>query len=196
MNERIPGRENLWERENANDIKKIEKIKQNIALAENERSKETFSVNVFGSGLVILFIGVFMLIFQVGTYTVAWRMFFLGIILFLLSMVFTNKKVSNPNKYISDERAVIERIRACQAEHKSQLDEAIASIRRTISDHEAEIVEVQGKIADCRRYLDLGKDKISEYWFSKKCEAFGVNKPFDSQIQEYREAILNIFEES
>ena len=52
------------------------------------------------------------------------------------------------------------------------------------------------KIAHCRRYLELGKDKISELWFSKECEAFGVSKAFDNNIQELRKAALGITEKA
>lgn len=78
---------------------------------------------------------------------------------------------------------------------KRKCDGEIAAIRSKISGVENEIAALNEKIACCKNYLELGKDKIYELWFSKECEAFGESKPFDSHIQELRDAAFETSEE-
>lgn len=79
---------------------------------------------------------------------------------------------------------------------KRKCDGEIAAIRSKISGVENEIAALNEKIACCKNYLELGKDKIYEFWFSKECEAFGESKPFDSHIQELRNAAFETSEEA
>lgn len=78
---------------------------------------------------------------------------------------------------------------------KKYCDNEIAAIRSKIRGAENEIAALNEKIARCKSYLELGKDKIYELWFSRKCEALGESKPFDSHVQELRNAAFETNEE-
>ena len=66
---------------------------------------------------------------------------------------------------------------------------------RTREEYVNEVAVLNEKIACCRNYLELGKDKIQEFWFSKECEQFGESRPFDSHIQELRNAAFETYKE-
>lgn len=71
--------------------------------------------------------------------------------------------------------------------HKKEFETDVEKMRREITDLEGRISGLEGKIADCRRYIDVGEDKIAEFLFAKECNALGVSKSFDSHIQAMRE---------
>lgn len=71
--------------------------------------------------------------------------------------------------------------------HKKEFETDVEKMRQEITDLEGRISGLEGKTADCRRYIDLGEDKIAELLFAKECNAFGVSKSFDSHIQTMRE---------
>lgn len=75
-------------------------------------------------------------------------------------------------------------------EHKKTFEKDISTLNKTIERCQQEIAAVQGRIEDCREYLALGKDKISEFCFSGECAAFGVEKSFDTNIKTLRDKAL------
>ena len=182
--------ENAWRNQEQYDNNQIRKEEQ-IIIDSEKNLRDGKKADAF---LRILFVVAVIALFTSHSILSILLALLLCVIGFCVVIV-TAGTVSPDSNNLSRARGHIENIKACQARNKSQLDKDVTSLRRTISDYEAEIVKVQGEIAVCRRYLDLGTDKISEYWFSKECEAFGVKKPFDTQVQEYRKAVFNISEE-
>lgn len=202
LNDQSKERENEWRRQNDFDLERIRKEEKNLTYAEKQCSRKAKGLTIggilFTIGFIVLWLGTFnneMDIFLV---------FEIGFIMGLTGFVFLIMNVESRNtpsfktidKFKSSARTNIQAVKKAQTVHKTQFDQDIASLRKAISDCERDIAILQGKIENCRRYLNLGKEKISELWFSKECEAFGVSKPFDSQIQEYRKAALDIAEKA
>ena len=187
LNARIEERENEWKRQNDSDLKRI-RIKENdISDAESQRSRK--KEKLIKGGIT----------FAIGVSLLFTEFLLFGLIIGFIGFLFlvdSGPSFETINNRESSARTNIQAAKKAQTEHKTQLDQDIAYLRKTISDRENDIAILQGKIENCRRYLDLGKDKISELWFSKECEAFGVSKSFDSQIQEYRNAALDIAEKA
>ena len=81
-----------------------------------------------------------------------------------------------------------------QKQSKRRNEERITSLQQQKQEHEAEIADLQRKIAACQAYLDLGKEKIEEFWFSEQCRAIGVEQACDSRTREYRNAAFGVQE--
>lgn len=115
---------------------------------------------------------------------------------YVLCKVGSKKSEGPPIEEIGIKIAVaktdIQNAKKALEDDKKNCDREIAAIRSKISGVENEIAALNEKIARCKSYLKLGKDKIYELWFSKACEAFGESKPFDSHIQELRNAAFEI----
>lgn len=194
LNARIKERENEWKHQNDSDLERIRKEEKNLSDAESQRSGKTKGLTIggimFAVGVIVLF---------TGGWGILWGLI-IGFIGFLVLIINSESRDTPSFQTIdnreSSARTNIQAAKKAQTEHKTQFDQDIASLRKTISDRENDIAILQGKNENCRRYLDLGKEKISELWFSKECEAFGVSKSFDSQIQEYRKAALDIAEKA
>ena len=196
LNFRIKTTEDAWRRQDEADRSRISWGEKNLSDSESQRSGKTAGL-IFGG--IALAIGVIVLF--TGGWGILWGLL-IGIVGISALCVNTESIDSDSLSFkvldnrASDARTTISAARKAQEDHKKECDRDIASIRKTISDTETEISVLNEKIAHCRRYLELGKDKISELWFSKECEAFGVSKAFDNNIQELRKAALGITEKA
>lgn len=190
LNARITERENKWKSRNQEENDIIQKEKQNITTAENERSRKTIGLT---GGCILLGVGVLTLL--TGGWAILW-----GVILGISGLaVLTSNGCATYQQLdnrVANARLAIQSAKSSQSNYKKKFDMDVASLKIKISEQEANIVNLQEKISNCRKYLDLGKDKISEYWFSKECEAFGVSKTFDNYIQEYRKFAFDIAEKT
>lgn len=193
---RIKEREKTWRQQDDADRSRISSGEKELSDSESQRSGKTagltFGGIAFAVGVIVLF---------TGGWGILWGLL-IGYVGFIALCASTGGSgSSNPSfeqldKRESNARTTISAAKKAQEDHKKECDRDIASIKKTISDTENEISALNEKIAHCRRYLELGKDKISELWFSKECEAFGVSKAFDSHIQELRKAALGITEKA
>lgn len=194
LTDRIKERENTWRKQDESDSSLCLSGEAELSDSERRRSGKIVGLTFGGIALAV---GVFVL------FTGGWGILWGLLIGFVGAIVLCCGGSSRPNSTFAqlDEREAKAREKISSAEssrkyHKKACDSDIASFRRNISDTENEIASLNEKIAHCRRYLELGKDKISELWFSKKCEAFGVSKSFDSHIQDLRKAALGITEKA
>lgn len=85
----------------------------------------------------------------------------------------------------------IKQIRLVKEKRKVDLETNLEGMKQKIATIQNEIDVLNNNIENCNKYLKCGKEKISEYWFSKACELFGVKKSFDKVIMEYRNIIYN-----
>lgn len=194
---KIKERENAWRQQDETDRSQISSGEKNLSDVESKRSKKTAGLTFGGIALAV---GIIILL--TGEWGILWG-FLIGGVGFLVLCSNTgsrnnwhNPTFENLDSQASNARTAISTAKKAQDNHKKECDRDIASIKKSISDAEMEISMLNENIAHCRKYLELGKDKISERWFSKECEAFGVNKPFDNNIEEMRKAALGISEKS
>lgn len=180
LNAQIKEKEDMWKSLNELNHKTLAEEEKKISEAGK---RESTSMLI---GVVMIMVGIFACSSGSGLGIV------LGVIVGGIGFLAAIPEPKGPGTTASNIEANIQRIKKSQAEHKTRFDQDTASLRKTISDRENDIAVLQGKIENCRRYLSLGKNKISELWLSKECEAFGVNKAFDTQIQEYRKAALEL----
>ena len=55
------------------------------------------------------------------------------------------------------------------------------------------ISDIHQSIDICKRYVALGQEALTAYWYAIKCSEFGVKQPFDdSRVPEYRQKALEI----
>ena len=98
-------------------------------------------------------------------------------------------------KYKQKELTLIKEIDSKKSQLRNEdqhYDDEIALDRKKICECENKISTLDDLIVNCKKYLELGQDKISELWFSQECKKIGVIKPFDSQIKEKRDRALGI----
>lgn len=98
--------------------------------------------------------------------------------------------VKNAKSAVEDARAEMLNGYENRDEHKKGFETDVEKMRRAITDFEGQLSEHEGKVADCRRYIDLGEDKIAEFLFSKECSTLGVNKTSDGHVQNMRELAI------
>lgn len=190
LTSRIKERENTWRKQDEADRSRISSGEKELSDSERWRSRKKKGLNLGGIALAV---GVLLLF--TGGWGVEWGIIIGNFGLIILGFS-RNPSLGQLNNKVLYARETIYTAKKAQKDHKKECDRDIASIKKTISDTENEIAVLTEKIAHCRRYLELGKDKISELWFSKECEAFGVSKSFDTHIQELRKAALGITEKS
>lgn len=187
INVQIEERENEWKRQDEFEHGRIKNAKKDLSDSKNEYSEK---VILIGIGGILLLAGV--LVLCIGGWGILWGLL-IGFAGFgLLSVGFSDPSFDTISDREGRARTTIREAKKARVEDKTQLDQDVESFRQSIVDAESDIAILNEKIFSCRRYLELGKDKISELLFSQKCEAFGVSKSFDSQIQEYRNVALNI----
>lgn len=196
LNSRIIQEENEWKQENDSYQNNIKSCENQISKAENMRFMKIIGITI---GVVILLVGIIILF--TGGWGILWG-FLIGLIgVCVINYSYDSGGRNSKRKYFSqlnwDEeyaRESIHNLKIRQNNNKDQFVEKIESLKQSISEAESDITALNEKIANCRKYLELGKDKISEFWFSEKCKEFGVSKSFDSQIQELRRVALGMTE--
>lgn len=177
-----------WKYQDEHEYGIIRNAEKSISYSKNARSKNAAFLT---AGSIILFMGVVLIVTGGGRLGS-----FLGLIIGFIGFIVAG---SGPHESYDELKTMDDRSRRVIGEadkariaHKKQRDRNIKLLKESIKEAENNIAVLNEKIAACRRYLELGEDKISELLFSQKCEAFGVSKSFDSQIQEYRNAALSI----
>ncbi len=196
LTERIKEREYTWRSQDENDRFRISEGEKHLSDLESQRSQKkvglTLSSIAIAFGLLVLFL---------GGWGILWGLFisfvgFNAVMKYSEGYIGIGKSIFDQlDEQVLNVKTTISSAKTAQEYHKNECDKDIASIRKSISDTENKITALNEKIAYCKSYLELGKDKISELWFSKECEAFGVNKSFDSHIQDLRKAALGITED-
>lgn len=193
--ERIENRKKGWENIDTTIRSRIRNNENSIYANEYMRSEKKKGWILLCFGVIAIFTG-FILIFS--------RLGKAGALLGLASAIagcilgyVSDKKRKGPSLEEFGTKITVAKTNIQNAEKeleddKKNCDREIAAIRSKISGVENEIAALNEKIARCKSYLELGKDKIYELWFSKECEAFGESKPFDSHIQELRDAAFEI----
>lgn len=196
LTERIKEREYTWRSQDENDRFRISEGEKHLSDLESQRSQKkvglTLSSIAIVFGLLVLFL---------GGWGILWGLFisfvgFSAVMKYSEGYIGIGKSIFDQlDEQVLNVKTTISSAKTAQEYHKNECDKDIASIRKSISDTENKIIALNEKIAYCKSYLELGKDKISELWFSKECEAIGVSKSFDSHIQDLRKAALGITEE-
>lgn len=110
---------------------------------------------------------------------------FIGFVL-LISINSTHKICQN----IEDAQNQIADAEEHKALFSEQCDADIETYNSIIKSHENEILTIRHKIADCKEYNKLGKDKIATFWFAERCSKFGVEQSVDQKVLELRKAIF------
>ena len=105
------------------------------------------------------------------------------------------RSFENLHRSISDYQERIAKTKKEYEAEKKRWDSERAANNGKICNIENEVAVLNEKIACCRNYLELEEDKIYEFWFSKECERFGKNRPFDRSIQELRNAAFEACKE-
>lgn len=130
---------------------------------------------------------------------IEWGVYLSGTIVLCLGFCVPKKhqerSFENLHRSISHKKEEILKTKKEYEVEKNGNDRECAENNRKIYNTENEIAVLNEKIACCKSYLELGKDKIQEFWFSKECEQFGESRPFDSHIQELRNAAFEACKE-
>ena len=191
----IKKREDELNRQLSSERDAIRREEENINQVKKARFDKKKGLAIGGIELIV---GVMLLFFGGWSILLGLIIGFIGFIVLISNEgeTKTSSSFQTLDKRESSSRANIQKAKNAQFEYKKRFESDIAYLRKEISKQENEIAVLQNKIEDCRRYLDLGEDKISELWFSKECKAFGVIKTYDRQIQEYREVALEITEKN
>lgn len=189
VTEAIKNREAMCKSQVISDNDYISKFENDLSKAQEDREGKTRSTTIGG---ILITVGVILLL--TGGWNILW-----GIIIGFVGFGFcfpdkskyggTFEQIDNRIENIQTQIAKAKRDKD---EHKNQFDTDIAQKHQKIADLQEQISGVQGKIADCRKYLDLGKDKIATLWFAEECEAFDVVQKVDSCVSEYRNAAFGV----
>lgn len=196
LQSRIEGIENAWRQEDETYRSEINSCENTLSETESKRSRKTAGLTFGGIALTI---GVIVLL--TGGRGILWGLLIGGVGFLFLNLNSGNNGSGEPtfkelDNRDSKMREAISTAKKAQDDKKKERDRNIASVQKSISDVKAEISVLNKNIVNCRKYLELGKDKISERWFSKRCDAFGVKKSFDNNIEVMRKAALGIVEKA
>lgn len=161
-------------------------------LASNKANLETWKARAL-IGSIIIAIGVIVLFF--GGWSILYGII-IGIVgISTCSSASNNGTKKEIEKRISDSEKELSRAKEIKTQNHADYNRGMARIEAQIFHYEQAITDVQGEIENCNRYLNLGKDRISTLWFSKRCEEFGVQQPFEDSIGKYRKAAFGAQEE-
>lgn len=199
LEESIKKSEENWKYKDNLHRSEIKNNENSIYANEHMRSEKKKGWILISLGVIAGFIFIILFFSSIGK--IGWQLFVLLLIAIpVLIYVGSKKSEGPPIEEIGIKIAVaktdIQNAKKALEDDKKNCDREIAAIRSKISGVENEIAALNEKIACCKNYLELGKDKIYELWFSKECEAFGESKPFDSHIQELRDAAFETSEEA
>lgn len=192
LHDAIKKRENEFKRLNAKDDSKIKKEEEKISGYVKERIIRIIWL-IFGWTAIIIGIylynfgnkfdyelsfGMMCCIIGIGVFAL-----FIYFNVFTLDLDYLKQDENFSNNEIYD-------VAMRKDDRKIRFDKDIEMLKQKIEKNEKEIATLNGKIANCNRYLELGKEKIAELWFSKECEQIGVPINYDNVIQEYRKAVF------
>lgn len=184
VNESIKKQESVYNSQLLSNNDSISKLESKLSKVQEERDSKTRTTTIGG---IIIAVGAFFL------FAGGWDIL-LGIILMIfgVGLCSSHGSFEQIDKNMEDYRLKIYQAKDVKDEHKNQFEADIELKHQKIADLQEQISSVQAKIADCRKYLDLGKDKIATLWFAEKCEVFGVTQKFDSYVSEYRNAAFGV----
>lgn len=159
-----------------------EKIKNQEKNLSRETKKYKRRIVGFTASLIILIIGI------VWWSAINWLQ---GLIIIITSLFFmfggkseTCKEISRNKELL---RVSIDKTRHEKSTYESKCYHEIGYLKVELEKQENELALIQEKKDNCGKYLGLGKDKIAEFWFSKFCDNFGVEKDCDGLAQIYRD---------
>ena len=173
-----------------NDDKDISDIQENLTRLQDEKESNIIWNLIFGCmftfGVLILFS---------GGWGILW-----GIIIGGIGFVGWGLRSSDhlDNRSLEDailkQNEVLADTEDKKAIHKQEHDKTVLEYNVQIDRLRNEITGIQAKIAECKSYLNLGKNKIVMYWYAEKCSAFEVQQSVDRQVVEYRKIAFGIKE--
>lgn len=187
LENQIKEREKKWKGDEKYFLNLIKKYKFEITANENKRKDKRTILNIAFVILALWFIaflmydtvgiGVSMFLFPVWIFLFYSRVrFFPPNSCLDYEMNESNKSLNNSNIQYDIE--------------KTEYEKNIAKLTSAIEEIKKDILFFEDQINKCNMYINLDKDKISELFFSVKCNEFGVDIPYDNQIKEYREEVL------
>lgn len=181
--------------ETSNDNYNISTKESLIAENEKIRTTKTIKITIGVVGIIIGAIALFSgrSLFS-GDWGILWGIVIGGI---GVALCYSTRKVgtlSQIDQWITGHQNDLNNLRSAKEQHKIQCNTDVKNYNEQINNCDAEIANIHQKIADCKRYLELGKDKISTLWFSEKCALVGVKKSCDSEITELRKNAFGIKE--
>lgn len=181
INKKLSSRTGLYQEQCQEEERMIRNCEEIISAQKSNRASWTRTMAIGGAmilgGVILVLAG-----------------FLWGIVIGIIGAVVCKSagRKSEIEEKIADEEKRLQKAQNAKVEHKAQYDRNVSDYNAKIEKLNGEIAAFQEKIAACKKYLELGEDKISEFWFSEKCRALGVQKNYDSQVHEYRKAIFDV----
>lgn len=179
-----------FETQTAEDNCIISDIQKNIA--DGEEALAEFKGGRIVSKIVLVF-GFIVLFLGGGTSFVG--IVLLGVLLILLGFYGVSAKKDGKNSEEWEKSIENAHLKVKQAEmkkemHKKQCTEDLEKLDKLIENINDEIVEAECKIVKCQKYIDYGKDKMSEMFFAFRCMKFGVEQAYDNETFELRKSSI------
>lgn len=167
-----------------NEIEKIKISKAMISKNGTIRFQKKLGAGMFIIGLLISMLkGSNEIILLMGVLiALAGYLFFM-----FASEYFSFKTLNRIEKEVKEN---IYNAKKSKSQIRTQYEADLLALNRNISGIENEITVLNVKISKCKKYIELGKDKIKEYIFSKKCVKYGVDMEIDNHIDELRKCVF------
>lgn len=146
---------------------------------ENESYIESSKTGLIISGVAIFF-GVIVLLSGavIGGLVIAG----IGVISFYYiydENSFNKYRIENVKEEITTQEVILNKKYESYKKVLENFDNKINGLNKSISKYKA-------KIAACEKYLDLGEEEISSYWFFMESKAFGAQYPCSNKVKVYR----------
>ncbi len=119
----------------------------------------------------------------------------IGVVMMIIGLIIAVSKgrgysLSKYKEYIDSTNVLIAGMDARRREAEMQFSDDSTRLNNHIEGCRREIAANRMKIDSCNKYLDLGEEKITEYQFTKNCEAIGVVENCDNEIKQCRNAVF------
>lgn len=113
-----------------------------------------------------------------------------GYLFFMFASDSSFKTFKTLNRIEKEAKENIHNAKKSKSQIRTQYEADFLTLNRNISGIENEITVLNVKITKCKKYIELGKDRIKEYIFSKKCVKYGVDMEIDNHIDELRKCVF------
>lgn len=168
------------------DIKKKCKV-QSQQLAKSAKI-------VFGVGILLLLAGIWWDgDYSYANYLISGGLRMLGIICAIVGFIMWLVTSDIPgdkgdDAQISHAQSQLKVAEKAKVDNRSQYEKDICEFDSKIASINRKIQQVEGRIAECEKYLSHGKDKMAEMFLAQRCKNISVNQQFDVYTEQLRKA--------
>ncbi len=170
----------------------ISNKEQQIAYYVEQRVKPTGLVSLI-AGVVFLVLAA--LLFYLGRtesdYIGGFKIIGVSIGAIGIALLFTplsDKK--EKEKVINDARLCLGEAEKNKKETEVRYNVDVKKTYEKIEIINSEIAKLEEQIAEYKKYLAYGKDKITEIFLAKRCKSIGIDRPADSEMDQLRERLI------